>query len=99
LVKSGKGVIILSLYNHFALDIAEAKKTNGAKVVQWDKSGDSNQVWIPEQAGNGLYKFRSAHENSLFLAIRKQDVEDGGELEVSNEENQSMYWRIEGALP
>lgn len=46
-VKSGKGVIIQSLYNHFALDIAEGKKTSGAKVIQWDKTGDSNQIWFP----------------------------------------------------
>ncbi len=68
-------------------------------MIQWDKTGNVNQQWFAEPAGNGLFKFRSCHEPSLFLAIKKQDINDGGLLEVSNAENPSMYWRIEGAMP
>ncbi len=98
-VKQGKGVIIQSVFNNLVLDIAEEKRDSGAKVVQWEKTGGSNQQWFPEPAGNGLYKFRSCHEPSLFLAIKKQDVNNGGQLEVCSEDNPTMYWRVEGAQP
>ena len=77
-----------------ALDIAEERRDNGAKVIQWSKKGSTNQLWLPEPAGNGLFKFRSCHEPKLFLAIKNQDKENGGVLEVCNQENPSMYWRI-----
>jgi hypothetical protein len=35
---------------------------------------------IPEQVGNGVYRFKSCHESSLFLAIKKGSVENGGQL-------------------
>jgi hypothetical protein len=76
------------------VDIAEERRDNGTKVIQWQKTGGSNQQWFPEPAGNGLFKFRSCHEPNLFLAIKKQDKDNGGVLEVSNQENPSMYWRI-----
>lgn len=98
-VKQGKGVVIQSVFNGLCLDIAEEKRESGAKVVQWEKTGGSNQQWFPEAAGNGVFKLRSCHEPSLFLAIKKQKVDDGGELEVCSEENPSMYWRFEGAQP
>lgn len=98
-VKQGKGVMIQSIFNGFVLDIAEEKKKSGSKVIQWEKTGNSNQQWFPEPAGNGLFKFRSCHEPSLFLAIKDQNVGDKGLLEVSGDENASMYWRIDGAQP
>lgn len=91
--------MIKSVLTGQCVDIAGEKRDDGAKVVQWDQTGGSNQQWLPEPCGNGLYKFRSCHEPSLFLAIKKQDVDDGGKIEVSNEENPSMYWRIEGCQP
>jgi hypothetical protein len=93
-VKQGKGVIIQSVLTEQVVDIAEERRDNGAKVIQWQKTGGSNQQWFPEPAGNGLFKFRSCHEPNLFLAIKKQDKDNGGVLEVSNQENPSMYWRI-----
>lgn len=100
-LKSGKGVIIQNVLNGLVLDIAQEKKDNGAKVVQWDKTGGSNQQWFPEASpkGKGIYKFRSCHEPSLFLAIRHQSANDGGELEVCNQDNDTMHWRVDGALP
>ena len=97
--KHGKGVIIKSVLNGLCCDIAGESRDNGAKVVQWEQTGGSNQQWFPEPCGNGLFKFRSVHEPSLFLAIKKQNVDDGGLLEVSSDENPTMYWRIEGAQP
>lgn len=98
-VRQGQGVAIQSIFNGYNLDIAEEKRESGAKVVQWEHTGGANQLWIPEQAGNGIYKFRSVHEPSLFLGIKKQNVNDGGELEVTSEDNPTIYWRIEGAQP
>lgn len=97
--RQGKGVIIQSVFNGLSLDIAEEKRESGAKVVQWEQTGGSNQQWFPEQAGNGVYKFRSVHEPSLFLGIKKQNVDNGGQLEVTSEDNPSIYWRVEGAQP
>ena len=97
--KHGKGVIIKSVLNGLCCDIAGESRDNGAKVVQWEQTGGSNQQWFPEPCGNGLYKFRSCHEPSLFLAIKKQDVDDGGLLEVCSDENPTMYWRMEGCQP
>lgn len=99
LIRNGKSVTIQSVLNGLCLDIAEEKRENGAKVVQWEKTGGANQAWTPEPAGNGVFRLRSCHEPSLFLAIKKQKVNDGGELEVSNEDNGSMLWRFEGAQP
>lgn len=97
--KHGKGIIIKNVLTGQNLDIANEKRDSGAKVVQWEHTGASNQQWFAEPVGNGMYKFRSIHEPSLFLAIRKQSVDDGGELEVCSEENPTMYWRIEGHQP
>lgn len=46
-LKHGKGVLIQNVLNGLILDIANEKKDNGAKVVQWDKTGGSNQQWFP----------------------------------------------------
>lgn len=56
-------------------------------------------MWRPEPVGNGVFKFRSCLDSSLFLAIKKQSVDDGGDVEVCSEENPSIYWRVEGAQP
>jgi len=46
-VKYGKGVLIQNVLNGLILDIANEKRDNGAKVVQWEKTGGSNQQWFP----------------------------------------------------
>lgn len=97
--KHGKGVLIKSVLTGLCLDIAGEKRDSGAKVVQWEQTGGTNQMWLPEAAHNGTFRFRSIHEPSLFLAIKKQNVNDGGELEVCSENNESMYWRVEGCSP
>jgi len=45
-----------SVLNGQSIDIAEEKKTSGSKVVQWDRTGGSNQQWIPRPAGPGVFK-------------------------------------------
>jgi len=44
--------VIQSLYNGLALDIEGESKKNNGKVVQWDRTGASNQLWVPEKVGN-----------------------------------------------
>lgn len=85
--------------NNHALDICEGKKKSGTKIIQWEFNGGENQMWRPEPVGNGVYKFRSCLDSSLFLAIKKQSVDDGGDVEICSEENPSIYWRVEGAQP
>jgi hypothetical protein len=99
LAKEGNGIAILSFFNELAIDVYEEKKENGAKVVQWPFTGGPNQLWLPEPLGNGVYRLRSAMEPSLCLAVRKGGVDNGDQLEISNKENPTMYWRFEGAQP
>ena len=97
--RHGQGVIIQSLLNGLCCDIAGEKRDPGSKVILWDRTGGSNQVWIPEQTGPNVYRLRSAHEGSLFLSIKKESVENGGLLEVTDNDCPSIYWRIEGQQP
>jgi hypothetical protein len=97
--KHGKGVLIRSALTGCCVDIAGENKKPGGHVIQWEKTGGSNQQWFAEPCGNNLFKFRSCFEPSLFLSIKKQDVNDGGQLETACDENPSMYWRIEGPHP
>lgn len=78
--RQGKGVIIKSSYNGLCLDIAGESKKSGSEVIQWTHTGGANQQWFPEPCGNGLYKFRSCHEPSLFLAIKNVKSSDGADL-------------------
>lgn len=71
---------IQSIYNGLVLDIADEKKDSGAKVVQWDRNGGTNQQWLAESGGNGLFRFRSVFEPTLFLGIKKQDINNDGKL-------------------
>ena len=93
-VKQGAGYILQSVLNGQALDIAEEKKTSGSKVVQWDKTGNSNQLWAPVPAGAGVWKIKSIHAPGQFLAIKDDDVNDGGKLEINNGDGQGAFWRI-----
>lgn len=70
--------------NGLCLDIAGESRDSGAKIVQWPRTGGTNQLWRFEEAGNKLYKVWSYHEPSLWLAIRKQDSDNGAYLEVCN---------------
>jgi hypothetical protein len=40
---------------------------------------------------------KSAIDTSFFLAIKKQDVNNGGLLEITNHENPTIYWKFDGA--
>ena len=55
--------------NGQCIDIAEEKKASGSKVVQWEKSGGTNQLWKPVPSGAGLWKIESIHAPGQFLAI------------------------------
>jgi hypothetical protein len=90
--------VLQSVLNGLALDIAEEKKTTGSKVVQWDKTGGTNQQWVPVAAGAGVWKIKSLH-TPLFLSIKDDDVDDGGKLQISEQDSPSQYWRIEGYVP
>lgn len=99
-VKQGNGYLLQSLLNGLCLDIAEEKKTSGAKVVQWDKTGGSNQQWTPvPSAQQGVWKLKSVHAPGMYLSIKDDTVDDGGKLQISDNDSSSQYWRIEGFVP
>lgn len=80
------------------MDIAEEKKSNGSKVVQWDRTGNSNQLWNIVSAG-GAFKIQSVHAPGMFLSIKDDSVDDGGKLEISDGDRPGQYWLIEGYVP
>jgi hypothetical protein len=93
-------VVIRPFFNsELCLDVSGESTKNGAEVIQWNYTGGFNQIWMASPCGNGLYKFRACHEPALHLAIKKQKLDDGALVEVSNEENPTMYWRVDGAQP
>lgn len=94
-----KGCLIQNLYTRQFLDIKGESTEPGATVIQWTKTGNSNQLWLPEPVGNGAYRIRSLHAPSLFLNIRAESIKDGAKLEVNNELTPAAFWLIEGALP
>lgn len=96
---SGPGYMLRSLLTGQCLDIAGEATEGGSKVVQWPKTGGTNQIWAPEQVGQGTYKIRSLHANGMYLCIQGQDVNDGGKLEIWDQDNPSMNWKIEGYVP
>lgn len=79
-VQSSKGYVLQSVLHDLCLDIAEEKTEKGSKVVQWNKTGGSNQQWRLIPAGNGIFKIESIHAPGMFLAIKDNNVEDGGKL-------------------
>ena len=95
-VKKGNGYLIRSLLNGLVLDIANERKEGGSAVVQWQATGNSNQLWLPKPAGyNCCYKIASLHAPGMYLCIKSQSMEDFGKLEIWDCENPSMYWKID----
>ncbi len=93
-MKQANGYLLQSLLNGQCLDISEEKTTSGSKVVQWDKTCNSNQQWAPVLAGAGVWKIKSIHAPGMFLSIKDDDVNDGGKLQISDGDSPSQYWRI-----
>ena len=86
--------MIQSLLNGLVLDIAGESTEGGSPVIQWTVTGASNQLWRPESAGDGVIKIGSVHAPGMYLCIKHQSVEDFGKLEIWDQENPSMYWRV-----
>ena len=94
-VRCGNGYLIKSLFNELVLDIANESKEGGSEVITWKETGRSNQLWMPQPAGtNCCYKLASLHAPGMYLCIKKQSMDDYGELEIWDHENPSMYWKI-----
>lgn len=85
---------IKNIMSGLYLDIAGESRENGAKIIQWAQTGNTNQIWMIQQAGDKLYKIWSYHEPSLCLGLRKQEGADGTPLEVTRNDNPTTYWRI-----
>ena len=91
--------MLKSLLTGQCVDIAGEEKEEGSKVVQWDETGGSNQLWRPEPAGQGVVRIQSIHAPGMYLCIRDDDVNDNGKLEIGQGNRQSSYWRVEGHCP
>ena len=98
-VREGKGYLIQNALTGLYLDIAGEKKKGGSAVIQWNKTGNSNQQWMIEEAGNRLYKIGSLHAAGMYLTIQHQNCDDFGKLEIWDQENPAWYWRIDGYIP
>jgi hypothetical protein len=49
--------------------------------------------------GQGVWKIKSIHAPGQFLSIKNDEVDDGGKLEISDQNGSSQVWRIEGYVP
>ena len=67
--------------------------------MQNERTGSTNQLWVPVASGQGIFKIRSVLAPSMFLSVMDDSVEDGGRLQISDHESPSQYWRIEGYIP
>jgi hypothetical protein len=90
-IKTGTAYQIQSFKTELNLEIAGEYKKPNSKVVQWNPTAASNQLWIIEDKGNGNFTIRSAHEPSLVLGIIEDCVEDGGKLAIVDHDAQ---WRF-----
>jgi len=98
-VKHGSGYLLQSVLNGQCIDIAEERKDPGSKVVQWDKTGGSNQQWRPVPCGQGVWKIESVHAPGQYLTIKNDSTDDGGKLEINNNNGPTQVWRIQGYVP
>ncbi len=98
-VSKGNGYLLQSVLTGHCLDIAGEKTESGSKVVQWDKTGNSNQLWKPVPAGQGVWKIGSIHAPGMFLSIKDDNVNDGGKLQISDNDSPTQYWKIQGFVP
>ena len=98
-VSHGGGFLIQSLLNGLVLDIAGESTQGGSAVIQWTKTGNSNQLWRPEPNGDNVIKIASLHAPGMYLCIKDQSIDDFGRLEIWDNENPTMYWQFEGNVP
>ncbi len=41
----------------------------------------------------------SVHAPGMYLCVKDQSVDNYGKLQIWDQENPSMYWRVEGHIP
>jgi len=56
---SGQAYAIVARHSGRALDVRDRLTTDGALLQQWSYGGGSNQQWVAQSAGNGLWQLRS----------------------------------------
>ena len=88
----------MSVLTGQAIDIAGEKKDPESKVVQWDRTGGSNQIWRPVSCGQGVWRIESCHAAGQALSVHNNSIDDGAKIEINNSGNATL-WRIEGHVP
>lgn len=61
--------LIRNRVNHKALDIAEAKKEPGARIIPWDVHGGPNQQWNFETVGGGAPQTAAMTQRREFRVV------------------------------
>jgi aryl-phospho-beta-D-glucosidase BglC (GH1 family) len=56
---SGQTYAIVAKHSGRALDVRERATTDGAALQQWSYGGGTNQQWVAQGSGNGLWQLRS----------------------------------------
>lgn len=56
---SGKTYVITAKHSGRALDVKDRATADGASLQQWSYGGGSNQQWVAQSNGNGLWQLRS----------------------------------------
>lgn len=68
--------------------------TDGAKVVFWDNTNETNQKWIPEKQEDGTYVLRNCYSTKVFSV---QDSKENSEIVLAEKDlsNQAQRWTVE----
>jgi len=80
--KDGAWVKIRVVQTGKYLSVENASKENGAKIVQWDFSGNSNQKFQVKKNDDGTYSFFAAHSSKSICADKGDNRE--GDIIIQN---------------
>jgi hypothetical protein len=61
-----------------AADVADHSTANGARVIEWNWEGHTNQLWQAEYVDDGYYRFQNVHSGKCL------NVEGGGTANLTH---------------
>ena len=87
--------MIISLRSKMCLTVKGDKTKPGATIVQEPPKNSNSQLWDLHHQGLTLYIIKSRLKEGLFLGIRRNSMNEGAELVLTNLEEYA-FWRISG---
>ena len=66
---SGDYYYIKNVHSGKYLDVSGASSANGTNVLQWQFTGNTNQKWLVQYIGGGVYRIATALDTSKVLEI------------------------------